>query len=413
MNTLAPLLGRFHHSGDQHTAQILSDFRTQYQNLGGSPLKSTLALYLEQHFAPLRKITQENPPLTFEEVFCPAGDRELLILVSAMVLSLLEKDSKVWSPSTGSLESLAMNSDGTVALLNADSDADIADKVFAIGRFWLRLMLNRSILFDELPEKSSFEAQNFEQTETRELKKSNGKNEWIWSTFFCLDVSSGHQMLELAQIFHQMVIFDPLIYHVEKQKFRFWSAFDARLPEREIQAQRAKRTFIGRLAIDCVRTESEDLAMVAFLSKKLLRLGYYEVFDDLDDLKEEGLVMFDHSKAMRTIYQALMASESNRDVSATIRRAQTILRSFREEVETDLDPPLPVSITFTLNGKQIRLEVNGRDLIGASEVLECALECLEKIKSIPDIQHVDLYEKVFLPDIVHEHVPNDTCHNLR
>ena len=60
--------------------------------------------------------------------------------------------------------------------------------------------------------------------------------------------------------------------------------------------------FVKRLALPCVQTDSEDLAMVAFVAKKILRIGYYEILDDMDDLSEENLVQFDHQKAMKTIF---------------------------------------------------------------------------------------------------------------
>mmetsp|Transcript_6728 Transcript_6728/g.7814 ORF Transcript_6728/g.7814 Transcript_6728/m.7814 type:complete len:83 (-) Transcript_6728:1670-1918(-) len=76
---------------------------------------------------------------------------------------------------------------------------------------------------------------------------------------------------------------------------------------------RAKRIFVGRLCIDCVQQDSDDLEMVAFISKKILRLGYYEVADDLDDLKEEALIQFDVEKAMRTIFSTLMDQGASTD----------------------------------------------------------------------------------------------------
>lgn len=90
--------------------------------------------------------------------------------------------------------------------------------------------------------------------------------------------------------------------------------------------------------------------MVAFITKKILRIGYYEVVDDLDDLREEALVQFDYSKAMKTIFSTLMEACPSNDVHTRIRRAETILSSFSEEITTQLNPPLPAVIDFSLNG---------------------------------------------------------------
>lgn len=85
------------------------------------------------------------------------------------------------------------------------------------------------------------------------------------------------------------------------------------------------KIFIGRKLINCVKTDTEDLTMVAFITKKLLRIGYYEVVDDDDDLKEEALVQFDHNKAMKTIFSTLMAECKTSNANLRIKRAQTIL----------------------------------------------------------------------------------------
>lgn len=62
----------------------------------------------------------------------------------------------------------------------------------------------------------------------------NSQDAWIWQTFWSLDVETSQQMQELSQLFHQMVMFDPLIYHIQKQNFFFYSAYDSRYPIEKI-----------------------------------------------------------------------------------------------------------------------------------------------------------------------------------
>lgn len=88
--------------------------------------------------------------------------------------------------------------------------------------------------------------------------------------------------------------------------------------------------------------------MVAFIAKKILRIGYYEVVDDDDDLREEALVQFDHNKAMSTIFTTLMLKCPSNSIDLRIQRAQTILKSFSEEIATQLSPPLPVVIECSM-----------------------------------------------------------------
>ena len=82
-----------------------------------------------------------------------------------------------------------------------------------------------------------------------------------------------------------------------------------------------RSTFIGRLKIDCIKTDTDDLAMVAFITKKILRIGYYEVVDDFDGFREESLVQFDHDKAMKTIYSTFMDKCPTSDAHSRIKRA--------------------------------------------------------------------------------------------
>ena len=105
-----------------------------------------------------------------------------------------------------------------------------------------------------------------------------------------MDVRKPEQMIELANLFHKMVVFDPLIYHLDEQKLLFWQALDSRLEPNKLQEERSKREFFGRRAFDCIQSDSDDLAMVAFISKKVLRMGYYEIADYDDDLREEALI---------------------------------------------------------------------------------------------------------------------------
>jgi len=42
--------------------------------------------------------------------------------------------------------------------------------------------------------------------------------------------------------------------------------------------------------MDCIQCGSDDLAMISFITRKVLRIGFYEVIDDQDDLREEALV---------------------------------------------------------------------------------------------------------------------------
>ena len=186
-------------------------------------------------------------------------------------------------------------------------------------------------------------------------------------------------------------MFDPLIFHMEKQNFYVWSAFDSRFSPEQMQASRSRQTFIGRLTIDCIKTNTNDFAMVAFITKKLLRIGYYEVVDDHDDLREESLIQFDHNKAMKTIFSTLMAKCPTSDSYSRIKRAQTILKSFSEEVATQLSPQLPVEVDFNLNGKPMKFQMVVEDMNSAIDILTCLNESLAQIKAIPDIQHSDLY----------------------
>ena len=94
--------------------------------------------------------------------------------------------------------------------------------------------------------------------------------------------------------------------------------------------------------------------MITFITKKVLRIGFYEVVDDHDDLREEALVQFDVDKIMRTIYQTLMSNSKNTDVYAQAQRAITIFRSFQEEVNAKMmSPPLPLLIKFSLNAQPV------------------------------------------------------------
>lgn len=203
------------------------------------------------------------------------------------------------------------------------------------------------------------------------------KNSWIPAVFWGLDMRTAEQMQHIAHLLHQMVQFDPLVYHLEKKKFFFWMAYDSRHDQEEIQQARAARPFAGRLCTDCLQTGSDDLAMVAFISKKILRLGYYEVTDDLDDLRAEALVQFEVDKAMRMVFSTLMTDCTSNDVYHKNQRARTILRCFREEMKCEfLDPELPLSIKFGLNGKQVEFRLNVREMAGADEMLEFHETCL-------------------------------------
>ena len=168
--------------------------------------------------------------------------------------------------------------------------------------------------------------------------------------------------------------------------------------------------FIGRKVIECIQTGTNDFAMVAFITKKLLRIGYYEVVDDDDDLREEALVQFDHNKAIKTIYQTLMAKCPTSDVNLRIQRAQTILKSFSEEVNSQMSPPLPVEVEFSLNGQPIKFEMSVEDLNSAIDILACLSDSLAQIKAIPDIHHADLYRRVFEQGVVHESTPQTRAH---
>jgi len=50
-----------------------------------------------------------------------------------------------------------------------------------------------------------------------------------------------------------------------------------------------------------------------------------------------------------------------------------------------LSPPLPLSIKFSLSGKQIEFRLDVIELGGADEVLKCFESSLSAIKAIPDI----------------------------
>lgn len=49
-----------------------------------------------------------------------------------------------------------------------------------------------------------------------------------------MDVRTTEQMLELANLLHQMIAFDPLVYNLEKQKLLFWQALDSRREPSEL-----------------------------------------------------------------------------------------------------------------------------------------------------------------------------------
>ena len=112
--------------------------------------------------------------------------------------------------------------------------------------------------------------------------------------------------------------------------------------------------------------------MVAFISKKVLRLGFYEVSEDIDEREEDNLVQFDVDKTMRTIYSALMASAVKSDGFTQARRAITILSSFQEEVKAEMmSSPLNVDIKFNLSGRNV--EFNLIVSLGTRQLLDDTL----------------------------------------
>ena len=151
--------------------------------------------------------------------------------------------------------------------------------------------------------------------------------------------------------------------------------------------------------------------MVAFITKQLLKNGYYEVVDDSEGLREESLVQSGNQKAMKTIYSTLMSNCPTSDAEFRIKRAQTILNSFSEEVANELSPPLLVEVEFSLNGKPIQFKMRVEDLNYANHILSFVNESLSQIKAIPDIQHSDLFERVFEPNVFHDTTPQ-TCSNF-
>ena len=133
--------------------------------------------------------------------------------------------------------------------------------------------------------------------------------------------------------------------------------------------------------------------MVAFISKKVLRLGFYEVSEDIEELEEDNLVQFDVDKTMRTIYSALMASATKSDGFTQARRAITILSSFQEEVKAEMmSPPLNVDIKFNLSGRIVEYNLIVCELTGAIEMLNNFITILEQIKGIEDVPHAEIFQ---------------------
>ena len=88
---------------------------------------------------------------------------------------------------------------------------------------------------------------------------------------------------------------------------------------------------------------------------------------------------------MKTIYSTLMSNCPTSDAESRIKRAQTILNSFSEEVANELSPPLIVEVEFSLNGKPIQFKMRVEDLNYANHILSFVDESLSQIKAIPDI----------------------------
>ena len=79
---------------------------------------------------------------------------------------------------------------------------------------------------------------------------ASSHTKWITPIFWALDVRTHEQMLELANLIHQMVVFDPLLFNTDDQKFRVWQALDSRLEPTTLQQARSKREYFARLALD-------------------------------------------------------------------------------------------------------------------------------------------------------------------
>ena len=155
--------------------------------------------------------------------------------------------------------------------------------------------------------------------------------------------------------------------------------------------------------------------MISFVAKKILRIGYYEIFDDTDDLDQKGenLVQFDHMKAMKTIFGTIIGKHQSKDIQKKIAIASTILKSFQDEVKAQLSPSLPIELNFSLSGTSQLFKMTVSDFAGAITLLETLDECLTKIRSIPDIPHAELYQRVFVPGTIHEYESSETTENLK
>ena len=105
---------------------------------------------------------------------------------------------------------------------------------------------------------------------------------------------------------------------------------------------------------------------------------------------------------MNTVFTTLMAKCPTNDIGQRIKRAQSILKSFAEEIANQLSPPLPISIEFRIEGKPIKFEMSVDEITCAIDILHFVSEAISEIKSIADISHYEFYRRVFTQGAVHE-----------
>jgi len=83
----------------------------------------------------------------------------MLKFITVRVLNLLKKDSDFWEEHVAQFDvSMRVHKDGSLLLSGgAGAQLDHRDRIFAIGKFWLRIMKEKALLFVDLPENKSLD----------------------------------------------------------------------------------------------------------------------------------------------------------------------------------------------------------------------------------------------------------------
>ena len=138
--------------------------------------------------------------------------------------------------------------------------------------------------------------------------------------------------------------------------------------------------------------------MISYVVRQVLKSGFYEVEKDfVADLPEDTLIVTEvyPAKALKTVFESIMDNREE-DACDIVLKASTILRAFADETsDAEVTPVQPLELKFKLDGVPLTFQFEVVKPSKSEADLNELLQCLTQIKSVPDICHSEVYQKVF------------------